>query len=146
MGPLWMVLGESRAALGRFWALLGGSWGDLGPLLGALGPSWDGLGGHLGTYQSQDRKPVAPRQFPQTFRVDFGSQNGTPNDPKSSQKSRRKMDHVFIPLGRVLERSWVDFGPRLGVKKMVFPSVLRRFLKNRHFRQKNSSRCIMDPT
>ena len=32
LGPLWSVLGWSRAALGRFWGLLGGSWGLLGPL------------------------------------------------------------------------------------------------------------------
>jgi hypothetical protein len=57
LGPLWSVLGGSRAALGRFWAVLGGSWGGLGPLLGALGPSWDGLGGHFETTRSQDRKP-----------------------------------------------------------------------------------------
>ena len=97
------------------------SFGGLGPLLGALGPSWDGLGGHLGTNKSQDRKPH--EKFPSVAAIwgRFWHPNWRPkrpqSDPKTSQKSTRKMHHFFIPLGVVLERSWVDLGPDLGSKK-----------------------------
>ena len=71
---------------GGSWALLGGSWGGLGPLLGALGPSWDGLGAILRASDFLIENQMENCQTPFAFWVDFGSQNGSQNDPKTIQK------------------------------------------------------------
>jgi hypothetical protein len=85
-------------------------------------PSWDGLGGHLGTPKKQDRKQDRPGEI-------RGQQIGR-NDPKTSQKSRRKMHHFFIPLGAVLERSWVDLGSDVGAPKRSVPGRAAKQMKN----------------
>ena len=83
--------------------------------------SWDCLGGHLGTMKQQDLNPDRPGSTAGNFLGRFWSPKWCPKrsqiDPKTSQKSRRKMHHFFIALGPVLDRSWGDLGPHLGVKK-----------------------------
>ena len=75
----------------------------------ALGPSWDDLRGHLGTNQSQDRKPVAPGQWWSGSRGRFWVPTWVPkrpqDDPKTTQKSIQKMHDFLIALGPVLDRS-----------------------------------------
>ena len=70
-----------------------------------LGWSWS----HLGTNKSQDRKQD---EFLSMLAILFGrfwSPKWRPKrsqiDPKTSQKSKRKMHHFFIALGAVLDRS-----------------------------------------
>ena len=64
---------------------------------------------HLGTNQSQDRKKVAPGQWSAGSRGRFWLPKWVPkrpqDDPKTSQKSRRKMHDFLIALGPVLDRS-----------------------------------------
>ena len=149
LGPLGPLLGGSRAALGRFWALLGGSWGGLGPLLGALGPSWDGLGAILRASDHKIENQVENCQTPFAFWVDFGSQNGSQNDPKTIQnesKIKTKNASLFYRswtrLGPVLRRSW----DHLGVKKVCFPLRFPMFRENRCFRTNDASRRIFGTT
>ena len=70
-----------------------------------LGRSWS----HLGTIRSQDRKPVAPDRWSAGSRGRFWLPKWVPkrpqDDPKTSQKSRRKMHDFLIALGPVLDRS-----------------------------------------
>ena len=70
-----------------------------------LGRSWS----HLGTIRSQDRKKVAPGQWWSGSRGRFWLPKWVPkrpqDDPKTSQKSRRKMHDFLIALGTVLDRS-----------------------------------------
>ena len=123
LGPSWDGLGE---VLGRPWGLLG----SLGMVLAAI----------FGPTDHKIEHKVAPGQWLAESWVDFGGRNASPkrfqNDPKTSQQSRRKMHHYFIPLGAVLERSWVDLGPLLEVKINVFQLVLQRFREHRLFREK----------
>ena len=93
-------------------------------------PSWDGLGGHLGTNRSQDRKPVAPRQSPQTFGVDFASPNGSQNDPKTTPKRVKNQDEKCITFLSLLDPSWTGLeailGPSWGQKsgsRLTFSNV-----------------------
>jgi hypothetical protein len=90
LGPsldgLGRVSGCSWEVLGPLGRVLGGSWGPLGPLLGALGPSWDGLGPILGPCDHKIEIQTAEGKKVENFGVDFGSQNGSHNDPKTTPK------------------------------------------------------------
>ena len=70
-----------------------------------LGRSWS----HVGTNQSQDRNPDRPPSISVNFWGRFWLPTWVPkrpqDDPKTSQKSRRKMHDFFIALGPVLDRS-----------------------------------------
>ena len=130
----------------------GGSWdvlGGLGPLLGALGPSSDGLGAILRASDHKIENQVENCQTPFAFWVDFGSQNGSQNDPKTIQneskiktKNASLFSRSWTRLGPVLRRSWA----RLGVRKVIFALALQWFRENRRFRKKDDSRLILGPT
>ena len=94
----------------------------------------DGSWGHLGTNESQDRKQDAIRtvhpKSVEKFEVDFGSQNGSQNDLKSSPK-RVKINtknaslfyRSWTRLRPVLGRSWAHLGSIFGHFVSFFSTV-----------------------
>ena len=90
-------------------------------------PSWDGLGPILGPKNrkieiksAQDGSGSIPVNFLGRFWSPKCPPKRPQDEPKTSQKSTRKMRYFFVALGAVLERSWGDLGrilrPILGQK------------------------------
>ena len=87
-------------------------------------PSWVGLGAILGP-KNRKIEIKSAQDGPGSTGVNFLGRFWSPkcppkrpqDEPKTSQKSRRKMHHFFIALGPVLDRSWGHLGPILGSKK-----------------------------
>ena len=111
----------------------------------------DPPGGLLGPSDHKIEIQTDQGQFPQTFWVDFGPQNGIQNHPKTSEKPDEKCI-TFYPswtrLGAVLRRSWASLGVKqgLGIKQVVFALVLLMFREHRLFWKKTTSRRILGPT
>ena len=72
------------------------------------------LRSHLGTNRSQDQKTVDFCQICFGFWVDFGSQNGSQNDPKTTPKRIKIQDEKCITFLSLLDPSWTGLGAILG--------------------------------
>ena len=112
-------------------------------------PSWDGLGAILGPINNKIENQTVEAKSPQTFWVDFGSPNGSQNDPKTTPKRVKNQDEKCITF----DRSWTRLGPvlrpswaHLGVKKVALALRFSMFFEHRHFRTNDGSRRIFDPT
>ena len=72
-------------------------------------PSWDGLGPNLGPSDHKIENQSLQVNGRQGLGVDFGSPNGTQNDPKTTPRRVKNLVEkcivCFIALGPVLDRS-----------------------------------------
>ena len=77
-------------------------------------PSWDGLGANLGPTDHMIENKTDFSQTPFGFRVDFGSQNGSQNDPKTTPKRVKNQDEKCITFLSLLDPSWTGLEAILG--------------------------------
>ena len=87
-----------------------------------LEPSWFGLGAILRAYDHKIEKQVVPGQIPSRLWIDFGSQNGLQNNPKSTPNRDTNQNEKCITFLSLLDPSWSGLeailGPSWGQKSV----------------------------
>ena len=77
-------------------------------------PCWDGLGAILRPSDHKIENQVAAGKWWSGSWVDFGSQNGSQNDPKSTPKRVKNQDEKCITFLSLLDPSWTGLEAILG--------------------------------
>ena len=76
--------------------------------------SWNGLGAILGPTDHKIENQVAPGQVLAGSWADFGSPNGSENDPKTIPKRIKNQDEKCITFLSLLDPSWTGLEAILG--------------------------------
>ena len=76
--------------------------------------SWNGLGAILGPSDHKIENKTDFSQTPFGFWVDFGSPNGSQNDPKTTPKRVKNQDEKCITFLSLLDPSWTGLEAILG--------------------------------